>query len=157
MSVDKPELNRRSDSNPQPLPRARGRPFAKGNGGRRPGSKNRTTLVAEALLRGEEVELVRKAIELAKAGDTQILKFLLDRTLPKERSVRIDLPTINCSSDAVDALAAIINAVGTGQIAPSEAAALTKLIADYARTIDVAEFEERLENIEKELRVLRER
>ena len=47
--------------------------------------------------------------------------------------------------------------MGTGQIAPSEAAALTELIADYARTIDVAEFEERLENIEKELRVLRER
>jgi hypothetical protein len=59
--------------------RLRGRPFEKGNGGRKSGSKNRTTLVAQALLRGEEVELVRKAIELAKAGDIQMLKFLLDR------------------------------------------------------------------------------
>ena len=40
-------------------PVARGRPFPKGNGGRKPGSKNRTTLIATALLAGEEEELVR--------------------------------------------------------------------------------------------------
>jgi hypothetical protein len=61
-------------------PRVRGRPFEKGNGGRKSGAKNRTTLVAQALLRGEEVELVRKAIELAKAGDIQMLN----------RSVRVE-------------------------------------------------------------------
>jgi hypothetical protein len=83
---------------PGPNPR-RGRPFQKGNGGRRPGSKNRTTLVAESLLKSEEGELVRKAIELAKAGDVQMLKFFLDRILPKERSVRLDLPTMDHASD----------------------------------------------------------
>ena len=57
--------------------------------------------------------------------------------------------------DAVDALAAIIDAVGTGQIAPSEAAALASLVAAYARIIDVAELEERLDNIEKDLRALK--
>jgi hypothetical protein len=111
--------------------------------------------VAEALLKGEEVELVRKAIELAKAGDTQMLKFLLDRILPKERSVHVDLPEMDRSSNAVDALAAVIDAVAGGQIAPSEAAALASLVAAYARVIDVAEFEERLENIEKDLRALK--
>jgi hypothetical protein len=147
MTVDKPEPNLRSE--------IRGRPFEKGNGGRRPGSKNRTTLVAEALLKGEEADLVRKAIELAKAGDTQMLKFLLDRLLPKERSVRVDLPVIDHASDALDALAAVIDAVGAGQIAPSEAAALASLVAAYARTINVAELEQRLENIEKDLRDLK--
>ena len=141
----------KSGPNPQP----RGRPFEKGNGGRRPGSKNRTTVVAEALLKGEEVELVQKAIELAKAGDTQMLKFLLDRILPKERSVHVDLPVMDRSFDAVDALGAVIDAVGAGQIAPSEAAALASLVAAYARTINVAELEERLENMEKDLRALK--
>jgi hypothetical protein len=89
---------------------------------------------------------VQKAIEVAKAGDTQMLKFLLDRILPKERSVRVDLPSMDRSSDAVDALAAVIDAVGAGQTAPSEAAALANLVAAYARIVDVAEFEERLEN-----------
>jgi|SRR5215211_1074211 len=141
----------KSGPNPQP----RGRPFEKGNGGRRPGSKNRATVVAEALLKGEEVELVRKAIELAKAGDSQMLKFLLDRVLPKERSVRVDLPVMDRSSDALDALAAVIDAVGAGRIAPSEAAALASLVAAYARIINVAELEERLENIERDLRALK--
>jgi hypothetical protein len=140
---------------PEPNPQPRGRPFEKGNGGRRPGSKNRATLVAAALLKGEEVALVRKAIELAKAGDTQMLKFLLDRLLPKERSVRVDLPVMDRSSDALDALAAVIDAVGAGRIAPSEAAALASVVAAYARIINVAELEERLENIERDLRHLK--
>jgi hypothetical protein len=150
MSVAKPEPNGRSAPNPQPNSPARGRPFEKGNGGRRPGSRNKTTLVAEALLKGEEVELVRKAIELAKAGDTQMLKFLLDRILPKERSVRVDLPQMERADDAVDALGADINAVGAGQIAPSEAAPLATLILAYARTINVHELESRLDKIERQ-------
>jgi hypothetical protein len=48
----------------------RGRPFAKGNGGRPKGSRNRTTVVAQALLAGEETEILRKAIEVAKARAT---------------------------------------------------------------------------------------
>ena len=70
----------------------RGRPFAQGNPGRPRGSKNRTTAIAQALLANEETELVRKGIELAKAGDVQMLKFLLDRLLPKDRLIKIDMP-----------------------------------------------------------------
>jgi hypothetical protein len=95
---------------------------------------------------------VRKAIELAKAGDVQMLKFLLDRILPKERSIRVDLPPLDRSSDAVDALVTVIDAVGSGQIAPSEGSALASLVTAYARLIDTAEFQQRLENIEKELK-----
>jgi hypothetical protein len=131
-----------------PAPSSRGRPFSKGNPGRMPGSKNRTTIVAEALLRGEEDELIRKAIELAKAGDVPMLKFLLDRILPKERSVYVDLPPMGRAKDAVDALGAIIDAAGNGRIAPSEASALATLVEALARTLNVAELELRLENVE---------
>jgi hypothetical protein len=110
--------------------------------------------VAEALLKGEEEALVRKAIELALSGDVPLLKFLLDRILPKERPVRVQFPELDGSSDAVDALTVVIEAVGAGQIAPSEAAALASVIAAYARTIDHAEVEERLDKIEKELKIL---
>jgi hypothetical protein len=95
------------------------------------------------------MELVRKAIEMAKAGDAQMLKFLLDRILPKERSVRVDLPPIDHASDAVDAVGAIIEAVATGQIAPNEGSALATLVATYARTINDAKVELRLDDIEK--------
>src|ERR1700737_5374130 len=73
MSVAKPEPNGRSAPNPPPNSPVRGRPFEKGNGGRRPGSRNRTTLVAEALLKDEEVELGGKAIDLAKPGEGPLL------------------------------------------------------------------------------------
>ncbi len=97
------------------------------------------------------MELVRKAIEMAKAGDAQMLKFLLDRILPKTRSVLINLPRMDRASDAVDALAAIIEAVGTGRIAPNEASAFASLVEAYARTINVADLELRMDNIEKKL------
>ena len=48
---------------------ARGRPFAKGNPGRKPGSKNKTTLMGQALLKEAEEDLLRKAIKMAKASE----------------------------------------------------------------------------------------
>ena len=150
MSETNPDRNGRSAPNPHP----RGRPFEKGNGGRRPGSKNRTTQVAEALVKGEELELVRKGLELAKAGDPQMLKFFLDRILPRERSVRIDLPLMERADDAVDALGAIVNAVGNGQITPNEGAAMVPLVFAYVRAIDVHEHEFSLDKIERQLRAL---
>ena len=133
-----------------------GRPFEKGSGGRKPGAKNRVTAVAEALLRGEETELVRKAIELARGGDVQMLKFLLDRILPKERSIQVDVPHMVAASDAVQALRAIIESVSTGQIAPHEGVSLASLVGAYARTINVADLEVRLDTLERELQELKD-
>ena len=131
---------------------SRGRPFSKGNPGRMPGSKNRTTIVAEAFLTGEGDELIRKAIELAKAGDVPMLKFLLDRILPKERSVYVDLPPMGRANDAVGALGAILDAAGNGRIAPSEASAFATLVEAFVRIKNVAELELRLENVENGLK-----
>ena len=85
-----------------------------------------------------------------------MLKFLLDRILPKERSVRVELPPMERADDAVDALGAIINAIGNGEIAPSEAAALATLVEVYARTINVHELESRLDKLERDVRAVRE-
>src|SRR5437763_13643667 len=111
--------------------------FGAGNPGRPCGSKNRTTAIAQALLADEEVELVRKGIELAKAGDVQMLKFLLDRLLPKERLIKVDIPRMDFADEAIDAMAAISGAIAEGQITPSEGAALSSMISGYSRAIDV--------------------
>jgi hypothetical protein len=150
MSVDQSLSNRNAQAHSRP----RGRPFEKGNGGRKQGSKNKTTLVAEALLKGEEVELMRKAIELAKAGDGPMLKFLLERILPKERSVRLDLPAIEHAHDSFNDLEAIIDGVCTGQIAPSEAATVANLIMTRARILNETELKLRLDDIEERQKVL---
>ena len=72
-------------------PSARGRPFQTGNPGRKTGSRNRATIVAEAILAGDEEKLIRKAVEVALAGNVPMLKFLVGHLLPKERPVQIEL------------------------------------------------------------------
>jgi hypothetical protein len=135
-----------SPSGPQ-----RGRPFAKGNAGRRPGSKNKSTLLADALRPGEENELVRKAIELAKDGDVPMLKFLLDRILPKERPVKLDVPRIDHPHEAVDVLSGIVRAVAAGEITPSEGTAVAALAAGFPRFIDITDFDNRIQALESEI------
>ena len=139
---------------PSDQKRPRGRPFAKGNGGRKLGARNRASLLADALLEGEEEELVRKGIELAKAGDPQMLKFFLDRILSKERSVKIDLPLIESRRDLTAAYAAIVKAVGAGEISPSEGNAVAGLLASIAKFIDDVEIDARLRKMEEQLKYL---
>jgi hypothetical protein len=100
----------------------RGRPFPKGNPGRTPGSKNKATLLATSLGREQGEELLRKAIEMAMGGNVAMIKFLLDRILPKERPIQLELPHLDYAHDSVDAMAEIVDAVSSGRISPREAA-----------------------------------
>lgn len=129
----------------------RGRPFAKGNSGRKPGSKNRTTLIAAALLENEAHDLVRKAIELAKAGDPIMLKFLLARSLPRDRTTTIELPAMNTADDAVKALGLIMRRVAEGTISPSEGAELATVVQSYSRAIEMADVVNRIDLLEGEI------
>jgi Family of unknown function (DUF5681) len=67
----------------------RGRPFEPGTSGNpagRPrGSRNKTTMAAEALLDGEAEGITRKAIEKALEGDMGALRLCLERVLPPRR------------------------------------------------------------------------
>jgi hypothetical protein len=146
----------KQDNLRQPAIRVRGKPFAKGNSGRRPGSKNRATLVAQALLEGEAHKLLRKGLEVANAGDTQMLRFFLDRTLPKDRPLEIDsfLSPSDGDGDPVEASQKVFAAAVCGQITPSEASALMAILEGHARIMQLVEFGERLEQIEKTLRNL---
>jgi hypothetical protein len=119
----------------------------------RSGSRHRATLAAESLLDGEAEKLTRKAIELALGGDLTALRLCLERILParKERPVRVSLPEIKAAGDVVTATAALVSAVGAGEIAPGEAADLAMLISAAGRAIDLTEFEARLAALESRL------
>ena len=148
----------RSDGPDAPqVPTIRGRPFTEGNAGRPPGSKNRTTVLAAALLEGEAEELVRKGVELAKAGDRVMLKFFLERILPRDRLIQLDLPKMNFADDTVEALGHIMRAVSEGRISPSEAAALGTLINSYTRAIDMADVVKRLDTLEAAIQMKQRR
>jgi hypothetical protein len=83
-----------------------------------------------------------------------MLKFLLDRILPKER--RVELPPVIHDCDPVERCEAIIEAVSAGRITPNEAASLASVAGSHASIIDFTEFDQRLQAIEKELETLKE-
>ena len=129
----------------------RGRPFERGNPGRPKGARHKATLAAEALLDGEAEGLTRKAVELALGGDTVALRLCLERVLPsrKDRPVSFSLPEINTAADAVKASGALLQAVAVGDVTPSEASELGKLLESHARVLEASELEERLTKLER--------
>jgi hypothetical protein len=136
---------------PKPPGRARGRPFEKGRsgnpGGRLPGSRNKATLAAAALLEGESGALTRKAVELALAGDPTALRLCLDRLLPpcRERPVTFSLPPLEAApaGEAHEpsphgialAMNAVISALASGEITPGEAERIARVVETFVAAI----------------------
>jgi hypothetical protein len=119
--------------------------------GRPRGARNTATLAAEALLAGEAAALTRKAIELALAGDVVALRICLDRIYParKDRPVTFPLPPITSARDAADIAAAVAQAVAAGQLTPSEAAEIGKVIEIYVKAYQTAELNDRIAPVEQ--------
>src|SRR6516164_10064264 len=114
--------------------------------GKPKGCRNATTILFDDLLKDNAKDLIEKAIEMAKGGDGPALRLCIDRLAParKDRPVWFDLPEMNEAKDAVNASAAIVAAVASGDLTPTEASELGKVIDGYARTLQAVEFEERL-------------
>lgn len=129
----------------------RGRPFRKGNGGRKPGSKNRTTVIAAALVEGDEAAIIQKAKEIALAGDSSLLKFFLSRLLPRERMIKLELPPMHSADDAVEVLASILLNVVEGKITANEGSYLATVVNSTAGAIEIKDFAKRLDALEKRL------
>jgi hypothetical protein len=119
--------------------------------GRAAGSRNRATLALETLLDGQATALTQKAIELALTGDMAALRLCLDRILPprKDSPVAFDLPEMTTLNDAVPAMGALVKAVGQGDLTPTEAGELTKMVQAFAKIIETAELEERVRKLEE--------
>src|SRR3954453_13604163 len=142
------------DTAAKTAPVQRGRPFQAGQSGNprgRPvGSRHKATLAAEALLDGEAETITRTAIELAKTGDTTALRLCLDRICPprRDRPVAFTMPAIESIADLTKASAALLQAVASGELTPSEAAELGKLVEAHVKAIEGREFQQRLEYLE---------
>jgi hypothetical protein len=139
-------------------PTTRGKPFlpgnphrfGPGNPGRPKGARHKATIAAETLLDGEAKALTRKCMELAKAGDTVALRLCLERILPvrKDRPVSFDIPLVANAGEAASLMGAILTAVASGSVTPSEASEVAKVVAGYVEALKASEFEERLRALE---------
>ena len=129
-------------------------PFQKGESGNpagRPrGARNRTTVLLEDLFAEDAEAIARKAIELAKAGEIAALRMCLDRLVParKDEPVVFDLPPLDSAADSVAAAPRIVAAVADGDLTPSQAVDLAKVIDVYVGALATKSFEERLNKLE---------
>ena len=141
---------------PARLPRGRG--FEKGwsgnPAGRRPGSRNKATLAAMALLAGEAEGLTRRAVDAAFAGDPMALRLCVERILPRcrERPVKFALPPIESAADIATAMKAVTSALADGEITPGEAGRIAGVVDTFVRAIDASDFEQRLQELEDKLK-----
>jgi hypothetical protein len=119
--------------------------------GRPAGSRNTATLACEALLEGQAEALTQKAVDMALAGDPVALRLCLERICPvrKDRAVSFPLPPINAARDAANIAAAVTEAVAAGQITPSEAGEIGKLIEAYVRAYHAAELDDRSARVDQ--------
>lgn len=132
-----------------------GRPFEPGQSGnpagKAKGTRNRTTMALEAILQGEAESITRKAIELAQSGDTVALRLCMDRLIPvrKDRPITFTLPEIETAADLTKATRALLEGVANGDITPSEAAELSKLVEAHTKAIEAVDLATRLTALEQ--------
>ena len=124
------------------------KPGQSGNPAGRPKNSGLSAQLRKAIA-DEAGEILQSVIEQAKSGDIQAAKLLLDRVLPPLKSeaqaVQLDL----ASGDLVAKANTIIEATGTGELAPDIAAQLIAAVATLAKVAEIDQLQQRLESLEK--------
>ena len=124
--------------------------FAAGNPGKPRGTRHKATQAVLALLDGEAEALTRQAVTMALGGDGAALRLCLERIAPPRRDapVTFELPPMQSASDAAKAAGAVLEAVATGDLTPTEGAHIMGLVENYRRTLETSELEKRLRALE---------
>jgi hypothetical protein len=119
--------------------------------GRPRGSRNGASVLVHSLLENEAEDLARMTIEIAKRGDIAALRMCMDRIAPARKldPGSCDLPPLDNPAAPVEAMARIADAVATGNLAPSEAIALVKVVEVYLQALAAKGFDERLTKVEE--------
>ena len=120
----------------------------------RVGRATGATLLVQNLLAEEAEAIGRKAVEMAKGGELAAIRLCMARLAParKDEPVAFELPPIEKAADGVAAAASIVAAVAAGELTPSQAAELCKVIDVYVRALDSKGFDERLTKLESEIK-----
>lgn len=122
------------------------KPGQSGNPRGRP--KGRT--VRELLGETDLAAVVKAMATAAKGGDAQAAKLLLPPLKPELPKVK--LPELETAGSHVDKAAAVTRAAARGEISPDAAAALSAVVANVARVVQLDEHERRLAEVEARLK-----
>jgi hypothetical protein len=128
--------------------KGRFRPGCSGNpAGKKTGTRNRATILREALREGEAATVARVVIDKALAGDAGAARFLLERLEPKPRGRPIHLEIPEGESPAGEVVAtfnAALRAMAAGEITPDEALSVARFLEGRMRVLKAWKFEQSL-------------
>jgi hypothetical protein len=118
--------------------------------GKPKGARHKTTMLAEKLMRDDAAQIVRGVIDAAKGGDMTAAKIILDRIAPlrKGRPIYLDLPAMENAAGIAAATAALVAAMGAGELTPDEAATIASVFELRRRAMETGELEQRLAALE---------
>lgn len=123
--------------------------------GRPQGSKNKRTLVREALQEiypDGEAGFWLSIATMAKRGDMQAATMLADRLYPK---LKPQSPTVVLTEPLqgtpADMARKLMQLAGNGELAASQAQELLSALADVVRIVEASELEQRLKKLEQTL------
>ena len=121
--------------------------------GRPAGSKNKRTLIREALAEtfdGGEQGFWLSVATMAKGGDTQAMAMLANRLVPalKPQSEAVVLPE-PLNGTSADMARQLIQFAGAGAISTSTAQELLSALADVLKIVEITELEKRLAQLEQ--------
>jgi hypothetical protein len=118
--------------------------------GRPRGARHRTTVMLEMLMADDAEAIVRAVLTAAANGDMSAARMVLDRIIPpaKERPLSVTLPPIDDMDSLAKAQTAIVAAVSSGELLPSEGQSVSALLESRMRIAEVADLERRLAELE---------
>ena len=126
-------------------------PGQSGNPAGRPrGARNKRTIAAERLFDEAAEPLTKTLITLATHGHPAALRLCMDRIYPtRDRPVAFELPTIAAADDAVGAMASIVQGLADGDLTPTEAAKLARVVQTFVQTVSTAVLEQEVKELVK--------
>src|SRR6266436_4118265 len=140
--MDGGDTNITRDCNGRFVPGCSGNPA-----GKRPGTRNRATVLAEALRCGEAENIARVVIDKALAGDGVAARFCLGLMSPKPRgrAIRLELPEGESAGGEVVAMFnSALRAMAAGDITPDEAVTVARFLEGRFRVLRAWQLERKL-------------
>lgn len=128
------------------MPTKKFKPGQSGNPKGRPKDKTPATLLRKSIA-ADMPEILQTLVNLAKGGDVQAARVLLDRICPplKPQALAINLPV---NGSLTEQGCEIIKATMAGQIPPDIGSQLITALANQAKVIEIDELIKRVEALE---------
>jgi len=125
------------------------KPGQSGNPNGRPKDKTPATLLRKSIA-DDLPDIVKKLVELAKEGDVQAAKILIDRVCPpiRPQAMPVNIPI---GATLPETGGNVVDATLNGSIAPDIGSMLIRALAEQGKLIELQELTERLQRIERQL------